>query len=83
MQIKIFKLLKKKKSIIQYHNSKSSIPRHSAVFMDQLSHPYMIIVETIALTIQIFAGKMMSLLFNMLSRFLTAFFPRSKSLLIS
>ena len=70
------------KSLLR-HNSKASIPRHSAFFMVQLSHPYMTTEKTIALTIRIFVGKVMSLLFNMLSRFVMAFLPRSKRVLIS
>ena len=57
--------------------------RHSAFFMVQLSYPYMTIGKTIALTQQIFVGKVMSLLFNMLSRLVIAFLPRAKCLLIS
>ena len=71
------------KSLLQRHNSNASILPHSAFFMVQLSHSYMTTGKTIALTIQTFVGKMMSLLFNMLSRFLIAFLPRSKCLLIS
>ena len=67
------------KSLFQHHNSKASIFRHSAFFTAQLSHPYM----TIALTRQTFVGKVMSLLFNMLSRLVITFLPRSKHLLIS
>ena len=62
---------------------KASIPLHSAFFIVQLSHPYMTTGETIALTIQAFVGKVMSLLFNMLSRLFITFLPRSKCLLIS
>ena len=65
---------------IQNHQFLSTQP---SLWTNSHIHPYMITVETIALTIQIFAGKMMSLLFNLLSRFLTAFFPMNKSLLIS
>ena len=65
------------------HSSKASILQRSAFFTVQLSHPYMTIGKTIALTIQTFAGKVMSLLFNMLSRLVIAFLPRSKCLLIS
>ena len=61
----------------------SSILRRSAFFIVQLSHPYMTTGKTIALTRQTFVGKVMSLLFNMLSRFVIAFLPRSKHLLIS
>ena len=62
---------------------KASSVRHSAFFMVQLSHPYITTRKTIALTRQTFVGKVMSLLFNMLSRFVITFFPRSKRLLIS
>ena len=71
------------KSILQRHSSKASILRHSAFFIVQLSHPYMTIGQTIALTRQTFVGKVMSLLFNMLSRLVITFLPRSKHLLIS
>ena len=71
------------KSLLQHHNSKASILLCSAFFMVQLSHPYMTTGKTIALTIQTFVGKVMSLLFNMLSRLVIAFLPRSKHLLIS
>ena len=71
------------KSLLQHHNSKASILRHSAFFIVQLSHPYMTTGKTIALTSQTFVGKVMSLLFNMLSRLLITFLPRSKRLLIS
>ena len=66
------------KSLLQHHSSKASILQHSAFFMVQLSHPYMTTGKTIALTIPTFAGKVMSLLFNMLSRLVIAFLPRSK-----
>ena len=65
------------------HNSKGSILWHSAFFTVPLAHPYVITGKTIALTIWTFVGKVMSLLFNMLSRFVLAFLPRSKRLLIS
>ena len=68
------------KSLLQNHSSKASILWHSAFFMFQLSHPYMTTGKTIALTRQTFAGKVMSLLFNMLSRLVIAFLPRSKHL---
>ena len=68
------------KSLLQHHSSKASILRHSAFFMVQPSHPYMTIGKTIVLTLQNFVGKMMSLLFNALSRFVIAFLPRSKHL---
>ena len=71
------------KILLQHHSSKASIIQHSASFMVQLSHPYMTTGKTIALTKCTFAGKVMSLLFNMLSRFVIAFLPRSKGLLIS
>jgi len=70
------------KSLLQYHSSKASILRCSAFFIVQLSHPYMTTGKTIALTRQTFVGKVMSLLFNMLSRLIIAFLPRSKCLLI-
>ena len=65
------------------HNSKASALWRSAFFMVQLSHPYMITGKTIALTRWIFVGKVMSLLFNILSRYVIAFFPRSKHLILS
>ena len=71
------------KSLFQHHSSKTSILRHSAFFMVQLSHPYMTTGKMIALTRWTFVGKVMSLLFNMLSRLLITFLPRSKHLLIS
>ena len=71
------------KSLPQHHNSKASILRCSALFMVQLSHPYMTTGKTIALTRRTFVDKVMSLLFNMLSRLVIAFLPRSKHLLIS
>ena len=71
------------KSFLQHHNSKVSVLQCSAFFMVQLSHPYMTAGKTIALTIWTFVGKVMSLLFNMLSRFVIASLPRSKHLLIS
>ena len=71
------------KSLLQHHNSKASILRHSAFFMVQLSHPYLTTEKTIALTTWTFVGKIMSLLFSMLSRFVIAFLPRSKHLFIS
>ena len=67
------------KSLLQ-HNSKASILQHSAFFMVQLLHPYMTTGKTIALTTQTFVGKVRSLLFNMLVRFVIAFLPRSKHL---
>ena len=71
------------KSLLQHHSSKASILRHSAFFIVQLSHPYMATGKTIALSRWTFVGKVMSLLFNMLSRLVIAFLPRSKHLLIS
>ena len=71
------------KSLLQHHSSKASILRHSAFFVVQFSHPYLTTGKTIALTRQTFVDKVMSLLFNMLSRFVIAFLPRSKRLLIS
>ena len=71
------------KSLLQYHSSKASILQHSAFFIVQLSHPYMTTGKTTALTRQTFVGKVMSLLFNMLSRVVITFLPRSKHLLIS
>ena len=70
------------KSFLQHHNSKASVLRCSAFFMVQLSCPYRTTGKTIALTIWTFVGKVMSLLFNMLSRFVIAFLPRRKYLLI-
>ena len=70
------------RSLLQHHSSKASILRHSAFLIVQLSHPFMTIGKTIALTRQIFVGKEMSLLFNMLSRLVITFLPRSKYLLI-
>ena len=66
------------KNLLQYHSSKASILQHSAFFIVQLSHPYMTTGKPIALTRQTFVGKVMSLLFNTLSRFVIAFLPRSK-----
>ena len=71
------------KSLLQHHSSKALILQHSALFIDQLSHPYVTTGKTIALTICTFVVKVMSLLFNTLSVFVIAFFPRSKRLLIS
>ena len=70
------------KSLLLHHSSKASILQHSAYFMVQLSHPYMITGKTIALTRQTFVSKVMSLLFNTLSRLVITFLPRSKCLLI-
>ena len=71
------------KSLLQHHSSKASILWHSAFFIVQLSHPYMTTGKIIALTRRTFVGKAMSLLFNMLSRLVITFLPRSKHLLIS
>ena len=71
------------KSLLQHHSSKASILRCSAFSIVQLSHPYMTTGKIIALTKQTFVGKVMSLLFNMLSRLVLAFLSRSKYLLIS
>ena len=70
------------KSLIQHHSSKASILQHSAFFIVQLSHPYMTTGKTIALTGQTFVDKVISLLFNMLSRLVITFLPRSRCLLI-
>ena len=71
------------KSLLQHHSSEASILRRSAFFIVQLTHLYMTTRKTIALKIWTFVGKVMSLLFNMLSRLLIIFHPRSKRLLIS
>ena len=71
------------KSLLQHHSSKALILQHSASFRVQLSQPYMTTGKTIALTRQTFVGKVMSLLFNMLSRLVITFLSRSKSILIS
>ena len=71
------------KSLLQHHSSKASIIQRSAFFIVHLSHPYMTTGKTIALTRRTFVGKVMSLLFNMLSRLVISFLPRSKRLLIS
>ena len=71
------------KSLLQHHSSKASILQCSAFFTVQLLHPYMTTGKTIALTRRTFVGKVMSLLFNMLSRLVITFLPRSKHLLIS
>ena len=74
---------KTRKSLLQHRSSKASIFWHSTFFIVQLSHPYMTTGKTIALTRRLFVSKVMSLLFNMLSRFVIAFLPRNKHLLIS
>ena len=71
------------KNLLQHHSSKASVLWCSAFFIVQLSHPYMTTGKTIALTRQTFVGKVMSLLFNMLSRLVITFLPKSKCLLIS
>ena len=71
------------KSVLQHHNPKASIPQCSAFIIVQLLHPYVTTGKTIALTRRTFVGKVMSLLFNMLFRFVIVFLPRSKRLLIS
>src|SRR5574337_544079 len=71
------------KGLFQHHSSKPSILQHSAFFIVQLSHPYMTTGKIIALTRQTFVDKVMSLLFNMLSRLVITFLPRNKSLFIS
>ena len=71
------------RSLLHHHSSKTSILWSSAIFIVQLSHPNMTTGKTMALSIQTFVGKVMSLLFNTLSRFVTAFLPRIKHLLIS
>ena len=71
------------KSLLQHHSSKASILQRSSFFTVRLSHPYMTTGKTIALTRQSFVGKVMSLLFNMLSRLVITFLPMSKHLLIS
>ena len=71
------------KSLLQHHSSKASVLWHSAFFIVQLSHPYMTTGKTIALTRRTFVGKVMSLLYNTLSRFVISFLPRNKRLLIS
>ena len=76
-------LLSDSKSLLQYHSSKALILQHSAFFMVQLLHPYMTTGKTIALTRWTFVGKVISLLFNILSRLVMAFLPKIKCLLIS
>ena len=79
----LFEVRRTLKSLLQHHSSKASIPRHTAFFIVQLSHPYMTTGKTIALTGWTFVGKVVSLLFNRLSRLVITFLPRSKRLLIS
>ena len=71
------------KSLLQHHSSKASVLQHSAFFIVKLSHLYMTTGKTIALTRRTFVGEVMSLLFNMLSKLVITFLPRSKRLLIS
>ena len=71
------------KSLLQHHSSKAAMLQHSVFFIVPLSHPYMTLGKTIALTRWTFVGKVMSQLFNMLSRLVISFLPRSKGLLIS
>ena len=71
------------KSLLQHHGSKASILQHLAIFIAQLSHPYMTTGKTIGLTMHTFVSQVMSLLFNTLSRLIIAFLPRNKCLLIS
>ena len=71
------------KNLLQHHSSKASVLQHSAFFIVQVSHPYMMAGKTIALTRKTFAGKVMSLLFNKLSKLVLTFLPRSNHLLIS
>ena len=71
------------KSLLQHHTLKASVLQHSTFFIVQLSHPYITTGKTIALTKWTFVGKVMSLLFNMLSRLVITFLPRNKHLLIS
>ena len=71
------------RSLLQHHSAKASILQHSAIFIVQLSHPYMTTGKTIALTRRTFVDKQMSLLFNMLSRLVITFLLRSENLLIS
>ena len=79
----LFAIQRTLKSLLQHHSSKASILQCSVFFMVQLSHPYMTTGKTIVLTIWTFVDKVMSLFFNTLSRFIIAFLPRSKLLLIS
>ena len=81
-RLDLFAVQRTLKSLLQYHSSKASLLLHSAFFMVQLSHPYAMTGKTIDLTTQTFVGKVISLLFNILSRFAIAFIPRSKCLLI-
>ena len=78
----LFAVQRTLKSLLQHHSSKTSILQHSAYFIVQISHPYVTTGKIIALTRQTFVDKVMSLLFNMLSRLVITFFPRNKRLLI-
>ena len=82
-QLDLFAVQGTLRSLLQHYSSKASVLQCSAFFMVQLSHPHMITGKTIALTRRTFVGKVMSLLFNMLSRFVIVFLPGSKCLLIS
>ena len=82
-RLDLFAVLGTLKSLLQHHSSKASILLYSAFYIVQLSHPYMTTGKTIALTRHTFVGKVMSLLFTMLSRLVVVFLPRSKRLLIS
>ena len=82
-QLDLFAVQGTLRSLLEHVSSKASVLRCSAFFIDQLSHPYMTTGKRIALTRRTFVSKVMSLLFNMLSRLVIAFFPRSKHLLIS
>ena len=77
----LFAVQRTLKNLLQHRNSKASILQHSAFFIDQLSRPYITTGKTVVLTIQTFVGKVMALLFDMLSRFVIAFLPKSKCLL--
>ena len=79
----LFAIQRTLKSLLQHHSSEASVLQHSAFFVVQLSHPFMATGKTIALTIRTFVGKVMSLHFNMLSRLVIVFLPRSRHLLIS
>ena len=71
------------KNLFQFHSSKASVLQHSVFFMAQLSHPYMTTGQTIALTRQIFVSEVMPLLYNLMSRLVITFLPRSKTLVVS
>ena len=83
ISLQLIKINEKKNSLLQQHSSKASVFHHSVFFTVQLSHPYVTTGKTIALTRWTLVGKVMSLLFNMLSRFVIIFLPRGKHLLIS